>query len=142
MYHHAGGDNNSPLVRFEMNEIRETLRLEKELSEGSSWKRIVTVPANRHRSLIAITLGFFAQWVGNAVISYYLVLVLNDIGITNSTYQALINGGLQIFNLIAAVFCGALMVDRLGRRTLFLWSAAGMGLSYVVSTISCCLILE
>jgi hypothetical protein len=76
------------------------------------------------------------QWVGNAVVTYYLVLVLNDIGITNATNQALINGGLQIFNLLASVFCGALFVDRLGRRTLFLWSAAGMGSSYIVSLTS------
>jgi MFS family permease len=134
--HHAGGDVNSPLVEFEMKEIQETLRLERELPEGRSWNDMIKSPANRRHCMIAVTLGVFAQWVGNAVISYYLVLVLNDIGITNATDQALINGGLQIFNLLAAMFCGALMVDRLGRRTLFLWSAAGMCISYIVSWAS------
>jgi hypothetical protein len=46
--------------------------------------------------------------------------------ITDATSQAQINGGLQILNLSAAIFCGALMVDKLGRRTLLIWSAAGM----------------
>jgi MFS family permease len=40
---------------------------------------------------------------------------------------------LQIFNFIAAG-SAALLVDRLGRRTLFLWSAAGMLISFVIWT--------
>ncbi|CZR55815.1 related to hexose transporter protein [Phialocephala subalpina] len=130
---HAGGDVNSPLVQFEMEEIQETFKLEKELPEGGSWRGMAKTPANRRRCMIAVILGAFAQWVGNAVITYYLTLVLNDIGITDATHQALINGGLQIFNLFAVVFCGALMVDSLGRRTLFLWSAAGMCISYITA---------
>jgi MFS family permease len=135
VHHHAGGYVGSPLVDFEIAEIQETLRLEQE-HEAGSWKDMIKTPANRRRCLIAVVLGSSAQWVGNAVVTYYLVLVLNDIGITNPTNQALINGGLQIFNLLASIFCGALLVDRLGRRTLFLWSAVGMGISYVVSLIS------
>lgn len=130
--HHAGGDEMSALVDFEMNEIQETLRVEGQLAEGISVKNLVSTPANRRRSFIAVTLGVFAQWVGNAVISYYLGLVLDTIGIKNATHQALINGGLQIFNLFAAVFAGAMMVDKVGRRVLLLWAASGMGISYIV----------
>jgi MFS family permease len=98
VHHHTCGDVGSPLVDFE-----ETLRLEQE-HEAGSWKDMIKTPANRCRCLIAVVLGSSAQWVGNAVVTYYLVLVLNDIGITNATNQALINGGLQIFNLLASVF--------------------------------------
>lgn len=45
----------------------------------------------------------------------------------------MINGLLQIFNFIAAGGA-ALLVDRLGRRTLFLWSAAGMLVSFIIWT--------
>lgn len=45
----------------------------------------------------------------------------------------MINGLLQVFNFIAAG-SAALLVDRLGRRTLFLWSAAGMLISFIVWT--------
>lgn len=48
------------------------------------------------------------------------------------TDQALINGGLQIFNIIAAAGVGAMLVDRLGRKPLLLWGAADMGISYIV----------
>lgn len=97
------------------------------------WTHLVATPGNRKRVIIAVSLGFFAQLCGAGVVSYYISLVLKTIGITNPTHQSLINGLLQVFNFLVSVFLGALMVDRLGRRTLFLWSAAGMGFSYIVS---------
>jgi len=123
-------------VAFEIADIESTLHLEQSLSEEkATWKEMIKTPANRRRLMIAVILGAFAQWAGNAVITYYLVLVLDDVGITDATNQALINSGLQIFNLLASVFCGALMVDQLGRRTLFLCSALRMCISYIVSQV-------
>lgn len=59
---------------------------------------------------------------------------MDTIGITTTKEQTLINGILQLFNFAAAVGAGALMVDRLGRRTLFLISACGLLCSYVCWT--------
>ncbi|WP_457824671.1 MFS transporter, partial [Staphylococcus aureus] len=61
-------------------------------------------------------------------------LVLNTIGITAVKDQTLINGLLQIYNWLASTFLGAMMVDRMGRRTLFLTSVGGMFFSYVIWT--------
>jgi MFS family permease len=60
-------------------------------------------------------------------------LVLDTVGITDSFNQTLINGLLQIFNFGAA-FSAAILVDRLGRRTLFIWSGIGMLISYIIWT--------
>ncbi len=68
------------------------------------------------------------------VVSYYLTLVLNTIGITEVKDQALINGLLQVFNYFAATFAGAMMVDRLGRRPLFMISTIGMLVAYIIWT--------
>ena len=38
-----------------------------------------------------------AQWNGIGVVSYYLTLVLDTVGVTDSFDQTLINGLLQIF---------------------------------------------
>lgn len=65
--------------------------------------------------------------------SYYLTLVLDTVGIKDTNTQTLINGLLQVFNFVAAAGA-ALLVDRLGRRTLFLWSAIGMLISFIVWT--------
>ncbi|KAL0932436.1 lactose permease [Colletotrichum truncatum] len=132
--YHAGGDINSPLVEFEMQEVESTLNAEAEAMSQSSWLELIRTPANRRRTLIAMIVGFFSQWNGVAVVSYYLNLVLNTIGITEVKDQTLINGILQIFNWVISTFLGALMVDRLGRRALFLISTGGMLISYIVWT--------
>ncbi|RBR26006.1 uncharacterized protein FIESC28_01279 [Fusarium coffeatum] len=132
--YHAGGDTESSLVTFEMREIEHVLMEEAEAISANSWLELIRTPANRKRTLIAVVLGFFAQWNGVGVVSYYLVLVLNTIGITQAKDQTLINGLLQIFSWLVSTFLGALMVDRIGRRALFLTSTAGMLVAYIIWT--------
>lgn len=132
--YHAGGDVDSPLVIYELDEIEHAVTVEAELMSQNSWMELFRTKANRKRTLIAVLTGWFAQWNGIGVISYYLTLVLNTIGITKAKDQTLINGLLQVFNWLSATFAGALMVDRLGRRPLFLVSTAGMLVSYVIWT--------
>jgi MFS family permease len=131
--YHAGPDtSSSPLVSREIAEIVQTINLEK-LAKNTGWSALISTPGNRKRTLIAVCLGAFAQWNGIGVVSYYLTLVLDTVGITDSFNQTLINGLLQIFNF-AAAFSAAILVDRLGRRTLFLWSGIGMLISYIIWT--------
>jgi MFS family permease len=147
---HAAGDRSSPLVVREMSEIVDTIEMERE-AQGTGWGALIATPGNRKRLFIVICLGTFAQWNGIGVVSYYLTLVLNSVGITDPFMQTLINGLLQwvtksflqthialtdilrIFNFAAAL-SAAFLVDRLGRRTLFTWSGIGMLVSYIVWT--------
>ncbi|KAJ5730367.1 uncharacterized protein N7483_004875 [Penicillium malachiteum] len=129
---HTDDDTSNPLIQFEMAEIARTIEMESSAAE-TKWSTLVKTPGNRKRTFIAVCVGAFAQWNGVAVVSYYLTLVLDTVGITDSDTQTLINGLLQIFNFIVAG-SAALLVDRLGRRTLFLWSAVGMLISFVIWT--------
>lgn len=131
--YHAGGDTASPLVVREVTEISSTIRLEQQAARSTQWSTLVATPGNRKRLFISVCLGAFAQWNGIGVVSYYLTLVLDTIGITDSFDQTLINGLLQIFNFAAAL-SAAILVDRLGRRPLFIWSGVGMLVSYIVWT--------
>ncbi|CAK4031208.1 Lactose permease [Lecanosticta acicola] len=130
--YHAGGDVQSPLVLREMAEIVDTIKLEQE-AKRTGWSTLVATPGNRKRLCIAVALGAMAQWNGIGVVSYYLTLVLDTVGITDPFLQTLINGLLQIFNFIVAL-TAAFLVDRLGRRTLFTFSGVVMLLSYIVWT--------
>ncbi|KAL4802618.1 general substrate transporter [Aspergillus unguis] len=130
---HAGGDLTSPLVTHEVQEIQRAIAAEKESHESSSYRALIATPGNRHRLLITVTLGIFSQWSGNGVVSYYLVMVLNTVGITETKDQLLISGCLQILNLIFGAV-GALLVDKAGRRPLFLTSAGVMLASYIIIT--------
>ncbi|KEY64419.1 hypothetical protein S7711_08475 [Stachybotrys chartarum IBT 7711] len=133
--YHAGGDETSALVAHEVAQIREAVRTETNSEKRPSVRKMLASSANRRRVLIATLVGIAAQWSGNTVVAYYLTLVLDGVGIIDPTHQSLINGGLQIFNLFATIGCGAMLVDVLGRRRLFQWSAVGMTASYVIWTI-------
>lgn len=67
----------------------------------------------------------FSQWSGNGLVSYYLNLILETVGIQATSTKTLINGLLQLFNFAMAL-TSALLVERIGRRGLFIASNAGM----------------
>ncbi|CAG8922444.1 unnamed protein product [Penicillium salamii] len=131
--HHAGGDQDSPLVASEMQEITQSIANEREAQNSTKWTDMIKTHGNRRRLFISATLGIFAQWNGVGIVSYYLALILNTIGITSVTDQLMINGFLQIWNLLLAIV-GAMLVDRFGRRPLFLLSTCVMLMSYIVIT--------
>ncbi|KAH7308158.1 general substrate transporter [Stachybotrys elegans] len=131
--HHAGGDVSSPLVRFETDEIISTIKAEQEAHASSSYEDMLKTKGNKWRLLISVTLGIFSQWSGNGVVTYYLALVLQTVGITSVTDQTLISACLQIWNLLWAV-AASVSVERVGRRPLFLWSAVIMLVSYIITT--------
>ncbi|KAI6784113.1 uncharacterized protein J7T54_004659 [Emericellopsis cladophorae] len=56
--------------------------------------------------------------------------MVNDIGITDSRRQLLINGINTIVSFIAGLF-GSFFVDKFGRRPLFLWGTFLTGLVYI-----------
>jgi hypothetical protein len=92
---HAGGDENSPLVNREVDEIVGAIHMEN-ASKSTSWGTLIATPGNRKRLFICVALGAMAQWNGIGIVSYYLSLVLDTINITNPFYQTLINGLLQV----------------------------------------------
>ncbi|KGO78267.1 Major facilitator superfamily domain, general substrate transporter [Penicillium italicum] len=131
--HHAAGDASSALVNYEFQQIVSTIRAEKEASSTGSYAEMFKTPGNRRRLMISVSLGLFAQWVGNGVISYYLALILTSIGVTKVRDQTLISACLQMWDLVFAAI-GSVLIDRLGRRPLFLSAAVIMFVSYVLVT--------
>lgn len=63
---HAGGDEGSKVVAFEIEEIGRSLALESQIQQ-SRWIDCVKTPGNRYRCFLSISLGFFAQWNGGYV---------------------------------------------------------------------------
>ncbi|KAF9885374.1 hypothetical protein FE257_012992 [Aspergillus nanangensis] len=131
--YHGRGDTDCELVNTEFREIQDTIEHE-ETCEGNGWIDLVRSPGNRRRLLIILTLGFFSQLSGNGLVSYYISDVLTGAGISDPETQLEINGILMIVNLISAVGSSFLM-DKLGRRPLFIYSTTGMLISFSVWTI-------
>ncbi len=70
-YVHAEGNEEDELVQVEFEEIQQTIALEKEY-ENNGWSELWKTAGMRHRLIILISIGFFSQWSGNGLISYYL----------------------------------------------------------------------
>ena len=131
--YHANGDSNDPIVELEVAEVYEAIRLDREISENTSYLTLIKTKANRARTGVIVAIGFFSQWSGNGLISYYLSIILTSIGYTDSKQQLLINGVLQAFSLVTSIAL-AMIVNRFGRRTLWLTSTAGLLVVFVIWT--------
>lgn len=130
---HAQGNAQDDLVQIEYREIHDTIRLEQEF-EGNGWQELIKTVGNRRRLLILITLGFFSQWSGNGLVSYYMSDVLGKAGVSSHKTQLEINGVLNIINFLTAVTM-CFFIDKFGRRPLFLFATGGMFLSFCIWTV-------
>ncbi|TFK23349.1 hexose transporter [Coprinopsis marcescibilis] len=134
-YYHADGNEEDPLVKYEYEEIKAAIEFDRTVAAKVGWKTLFATAGNRRRMRIIIALAFFSQWSGNGLVSYYLNKVFDTVGITNSSTQLLLNGILQVWNLIWAL-AAALVVDKVGRRILFMTSIGGMTLFFTLMTIT------
>ncbi|GAA5854284.1 hypothetical protein JCM8547_001763 [Rhodosporidiobolus lusitaniae] len=128
---HANGKMDDELVLWEMDQIEAAL--EREKIEKMGFMTFFKTPGNRRRLLILAATATGTQGNGVAVFSYYLTPVLKLVGVTDPAQQTGINGGMQIWNLVLAC-AGASLVERMGRRKLWLISTCGMLLSYICLT--------
>ncbi|KAF4124144.1 Sugar (and other) transporter [Geosmithia morbida] len=132
--YHANGDAGNPTVQFEYHEISETIKLEKAVSKSSSYLDFFRTKGNRYRLMILISLGFFSQWSGNAIVSNYSAKVYESVGVTHSTAKLGLSAGQMSMSCIVALFF-ATKVDQWGRRPIFLISTASMFVCLVFWTL-------
>ncbi|KAM3581900.1 hypothetical protein VKS41_006058 [Umbelopsis sp. WA50703] len=131
---HANGDKEDEKVQVQYKEVQEGLRREHEISKQSSYAQLFSTPGNRKRLAIGVFLALAHSWSGNGLITHYLSTVLTNVGIHDSFTQLLINGLLQIWNLLCAC-ASSFVVDSLGRKTLLRLSTVFMLIFLVVQTI-------
>ncbi|KAF8273225.1 general substrate transporter [Lactarius quietus] len=122
-FHSVGLDERNPLVLFQIAQIRRSLIIEKKIKKRVSFATLFSTPGNRKRMRIVLGLTLFSQWSGNGLASFYINLMLENVGISNPKIKATVNGCLQIWNLAAALM-GGVLVNRVRRRTLFMVSNA------------------
>jgi hypothetical protein len=127
--YHANGDLDDPLVQLEIREIQTAVDMERKSNTGT-WKSFVSTIGNRRRFFVIIMIGTATQWIGNGLVSYFLVPILKQVGITKPAQTAGINGGIAVWSWFAAML-GASLSDRFGRRSLFLTALLGALVSFV-----------
>ncbi|KAK4454188.1 general substrate transporter [Podospora aff. communis PSN243] len=133
--YHGEGKDGEEFVRLEFALIQSTLAMEKELASRWVWGDVVRDAAMRRRFLIAAVVGFFTQWSGNGLLSFYMKKILGLVGITdNRTVQKVILSN-TCWGFINAVPI-ALIAPRFPRRTMFLTCTIGTAVVYTVWTVA------
>lgn len=153
--YHSEGENGDEFVRLEYAQILTTIQQEKEVASKFAWADVFRDAAMRRRFMLAAIMGFFTQWSGNGLISFYMKKILNLVGITNNrTVQKIILsntcwGKSACFFRIALSrtrtnmtkgFINAvpiaLIAPRFKRRKMFLLCTIGTACVYTVWTIA------
>jgi len=130
---HGEGNPDSELVKYQFKEIETALATEND--NMFNWMPLVADRASRSRFFVVICVSMFGQWSGNAAISYYFIIMLDQAGITDQQTRLLLNA-LQgpiafVFNQLSNFF----LVDKIGRRKLLIFGWFGLGMIYVAITI-------
>lgn len=132
---HGNGSQDSPVVSLQYDEICQEIESDKQGRAASSWLLWVQGPGNRRRLLLVAGLTLLSSWSGTSIVTNYFALALNKVGIVQPAQQTGINGGLQVFNMLVALL-SATLVDRSGRRLLFILSSAIMLLAMIGFTVA------
>ena len=71
--YHGDGDENSPIVRLQFDQIVEDLDRCKTTNPWWDYRELANTRAARYRLALVVAMAFFGQWSGNNVVSYFLV---------------------------------------------------------------------
>ncbi|KAG7443086.1 uncharacterized protein BT62DRAFT_982240 [Guyanagaster necrorhizus] len=109
-YHSATRDHNSPLIDLEMKEIEEKIEIDGQDKRWWDFRLLFATQADRYRAYIVILIGTFGQLSGNTMITYFLLVLLENAGIESQRKRLTLN----------FVNSGAFTVDHFGRRRVLL----------------------
>ncbi|KAI1813132.1 general substrate transporter [Poronia punctata] len=123
--YHGNGNVNHPTVQFEYREIRDTIKLEMEAEKNSSYLDFFKTRGNRYRLAVLFSLGLFSQWSGNGIISNYSNILYDEAGVHHAEQKFGLQTGTTSLSLIVSITM-ATLVDKFGRRPLFLASTGSM----------------
>lgn len=117
-----GGESDE--VHAEFAEIMAGVEEEERQTEGLSWKELL-LPSNRYRIFIAISVQLCAQLTGNTSLAYYAPQIFAAVGAGNS--NLFITGFFGVVKVVGVLCFQLFLVERIGRRKLFMFGAALMG---------------
>ena len=123
--YHAYGNEDSPIVELQMREMDELIELDGTDKRWWDYRGLINSKSARYRLFCLWSMTFLASFTGNAVVSYFLPVMLKEAGITSPNEQLLVNA----LNTVCSAFCaviGCLCVDKAGRRKLLLGGTAGL----------------
>ncbi|RMJ15046.1 hypothetical protein CDV36_005297 [Fusarium kuroshium] len=130
-----GDGAETELVRLELQEIIAGIEAD-QTQIKLNWeglKSVVSTKGNRHRLWICMWTAIGSQSIGGGYTASYLPLILDQIGMRTQSQKTLINALLNVWNWIVA-FVAAMIIPKVGRRTVFLVSTLGTNITFIIWT--------
>ncbi|KAI7090494.1 myo-inositol transporter [Hortaea werneckii] len=112
--------------------VTEAKALNEEISIKASLGLLFKRPANRRAGIAACGLMFFQQFCGFNTLMYYSSTLFDIVGFSN---PIAVGSVVAIVNWIFTVL-SILLIDRIGRRRLLLWTMWGMPVCLVLAAIA------
>ncbi|KAL2865911.1 putative MFS lactose permease [Aspergillus lucknowensis] len=117
--YHGNGDPNARLVRLEVEEMKEGIRLDGIDKVWWDYRPFLMSHSGRWRFMQVIMIGIFGQWTGNGL-GYFNPTIYESLGYTSSSMQLLLNLVNSIVGAIGAL-TAVYYCDRMPRRPVLVW---------------------
>lgn len=121
--YHGLGDRNNPFVELSYSEMKQEISTSGSDKRWWDYREMVNTRAARWRTTMVVSMAFFGQWSGNAAISYFMPVMVEQAGIDDQDTQLLLNGIMPVVSFVAALI-GCSQVDRLGRRKMLFFASS------------------
>jgi sugar porter (SP) family MFS transporter len=130
---HGEGSTEHCYVQLQLAEMESQIR---ETGSDKRWwdysDLFNTRPARR-RMICVIGMAWFGQYSGNALVSYYFPVIVQQAGIDDPHMQLLLNALNPVISWFMAIL-GAMLLDRVGRRPFLLTGVLGMSICLAIVT--------
>ncbi|EPS25673.1 hypothetical protein POX_c04047 [Penicillium oxalicum] len=129
--YHGNGDPNARLVRLEIEEMREGIRIDGIDKRWWDYRPFLFTHSGRWRFSQVIMISVFGQWSGNGL-GYFNSTIFNILGYTTSSMQLLLN---IVNSLVSAVGAGTavILTDKMPRRPVLIYGTLACAITMAIN---------
>ncbi|KAJ5987430.1 hypothetical protein N7451_011795 [Penicillium sp. IBT 35674x] len=129
--YHGNGNPNARLVRLEIEEMKEGIRIDGIDKRWWDYRPFITTHSGRWRFIQVMMISVFGQWSGNGL-GYFNSTIFNVLGYKSSSMQLLLNLINQIISAIAAG-TAVCLTDRMPRRPVLIWGTLACAITMAIN---------
>ncbi|KAJ5166760.1 uncharacterized protein N7482_005541 [Penicillium canariense] len=129
--YHGNGDPNARLVRLEIEEMKEGIRIDGIDKRWWDYRPFVMTHSGRWRFAQVIMISVFGQWSGNGL-GYFNSTIFNILGYKSSSTQLLLN---IVNSIVSAVGAGTAvcLTDKMPRRPVLIWGTLACAITMAIN---------
>lgn len=108
--YHGDKDPEHPIVQLQLKEMQQSIATDASDKKWWDYRELYTGHSARRRLICVLGMACFGQISGNSITSYYLPVMLENVGIVTESRKLLLNGIYPPLSFIGAI-TGARMTD-------------------------------